>query len=79
MDAPRLDMLRRICERIGELREDEPTDPLAPGLMPVAALLPDDMPAGFAFIDDSTMRRAMAITLDDELGVPLGGGVLERR
>lgn len=138
MQAPLLDMLSRVCERITELREDDdverfatvllarrpeafeglpggatgavaqaiaprlarkqlalvrelpgmvetivatldaPTDPPALRLMQVAALaylvnpgdlLPDDMPAGYGFVDDSIVLRAMAVTVPPLYGM----------
>jgi uncharacterized membrane protein YkvA (DUF1232 family) len=138
MQAPLLDMLSRVCERIGELHGEydaerfasvllarraeafagvpdgatgetaqrlalrlarkqlalvgevpgmveaivstlhEPTDPPALRLMQVAALaylvnpgdlLPDDMPAGYGFVDDSIVLRAMAVTVPPLYGM----------
>lgn len=138
MEAPLLDMLGRVCERIGELHGeydaerfagvllarraeafaglpggpqgdvaqrlalrlarkqlalvgevpgmveavvstlDVPTDPPALRLMQVAALaylvnpgdlLPDDMPAGYGFVDDSIVLRAMAVTVPPLYGM----------
>ncbi|MCX4241461.1 DUF1232 domain-containing protein [Paraliomyxa miuraensis] len=147
MAAPLLDMLSRVCERIGELREDEdverfasvllarrpeafeglpggatgsaaramapriarkqlelvrelpgmvetiaatldvPTDPPALQLMQVAALaylvdpgdlLPDDMPAGYGFVDDSIVLRAMAVTVPPLYGMDATAVARER-
>lgn len=138
MEAPLLDMLGRVCERIGELHGeydaerfagvllarradafaglpdgpqgdvaqrlalllarkqlalvgevpgmveaivstlDVPTDPPALRLMQVAALsylvnpgdlLPDDMPAGYGFVDDSIVLRAIAVTVPPLYGM----------
>jgi uncharacterized membrane protein YkvA (DUF1232 family) len=138
MEAPLLDMLGRVCERIGELHGeydaerfagvllarraeafsglrggpqgetaqrlalrlarkqlalvtelpgmveaivstlDTPTEPPALRLMQVAALaylvnpgdlLPDDMPAGFGFVDDSIVLRAIAVTVPPLYGM----------
>jgi uncharacterized membrane protein YkvA (DUF1232 family) len=147
MEAPLLDMLGRVCERIGELhgeydaerfagvllarradafaglpggakgetaerlalrlarkqlalvREvpgmveavvstlDTPTEPPALRLMQVAALaylvnpgdlLPDDMPAGYGFVDDSIVLRAMAVTVPPLYGMDAAQVARER-
>jgi Protein of unknown function (DUF1232) len=57
---------------------DVPTDPPALRLMQVAALaylvnpgdlLPDDMPAGYGFVDDSIVLRAIAVTVPPLYGM----------
>ncbi len=147
MEAPLLDMLGRVCERIGELHGeydaerfagvlvrrragafaelpggaegetaqrlalriarkqlalvgelpgmveaiastlDEPTDSPALRLMQVAALaylvnpgdlLPDDMPAGYGFVDDSIMLRAIAVTVPPLYGMSAAQVARER-
>jgi uncharacterized membrane protein YkvA (DUF1232 family) len=147
MQAPLLDMLHRVCERIGELSPesdaerfagvllarradafvglpdgptgevalrlalrlarkqlqlvgempgmveaiastlDVPTDPPALRLMQVAALaylvnpgdlLPDDMPAGYGFVDDSIVLRAMAVTVPPIYGMDAAQVARER-
>jgi uncharacterized membrane protein YkvA (DUF1232 family) len=147
MEAPLLDMLGRVCERIGELHGeydaerfadvllarradafaglpggaegqtaqrlalrlarkqlqlvgevpgmveaivstlDTPTEPPALRLMQVAALaylvnpgdlLPDDMPAGYGFVDDSIVLRAMAVTVPPLYGMDAGAIARER-
>ena len=147
MEAPLLDMLGRVCERIGELHGeydaerfagvllarradafaglpggaqgetaqrlalrlarkqlalvgevpgmveaiaaslDTPTDPPALRLMQVAALasrvnpgdlMPDDMPAGYGFVDDSIVLRAMAVTVPPLYGLDAAQVARER-
>lgn len=147
MEAPLLDMLGRVCERIGELHGeydaerfasvllvrradafaglpdgaagdtaqrlalrlarkqlalvaelpgmveaivatlDVPTDPPALRLMQVAALaylvnpgdlLPDDMPGGYGFVDDSIVLRAIAVTVPPLYGMDAAQVARER-
>lgn len=66
---------------------DTPTDPPALRLMQVAALaylvnpgdlLPDDMPAGYGFVDDSIVLRAIAVTVPPLYGMDAAQVARER-